>query len=52
MSENKNETDIPWGQRLFDRPFVLLILGIVIMCVFYTFWGIFEVYTLPVATLP
>ena len=43
---------VPLGQRLFDSPFLLLIAGIVIMLVFYTGWGLWEVLTLPQATLP
>lgn len=43
---------VPWAQRLFDRPFVLLFLGIVIMAVFYTAWGLYEIGSLPPAPLP
>jgi hypothetical protein len=42
----------PLGQRWFDSPFLLLVAGIVVMAVFYTAWGLFEVLTLPPATLP
>jgi hypothetical protein len=44
--------EIPLGQRLFDRPFLLLIFGLVVMFVFYTIWGLIEVMSLPQATLP
>ena len=45
--------EIPWGQRLFDRPFLLLFLvGIVIMAVFFTGWGLWEITSLPPAPLP
>lgn len=44
--------EIPWGQRLFDRPFLLLVLGILVMAVFFTGWGLWEVLTLPPAPLP
>ena len=44
--------EIPWGQRFFDRPFLLLILGIVIMAVFYTGWGLLEINSLTPAPLP
>ena len=44
--------DIPWGQRLFDSPFVLLLLGILVMFVFYTGWGILEIMSLEPAPLP
>jgi len=43
---------IPLGQRLYDRPFLLLIAGIVVMVVFYTGWGLWEILRLPQAPLP
>lgn len=43
---------VPLGQRLFDRPFVLLVAGIVVMTLFYTAWGLWEILTLPPAPLP
>jgi hypothetical protein len=43
---------IPLGQRLYDSPFLLLIAGIVIMVVFYTGWGLWEVLSLETAPLP
>lgn len=42
----------PLGQRLLDRPFLLLAAGLVVMFGFYTFWGLVEILTLPPATLP
>ncbi len=47
-----SERDVPLGQRLFDRPFLLLVAGIVVMAVFYTLWGLVELIRLPAATLP
>lgn len=44
--------DVPWGQRFFDRPFLLLFLGILIMAVFFTGWGLWEITSLPPAPLP
>ncbi len=44
--------DIPLGQRLFDKPFLLLIAGIVVMFIFFTGWGIYEIYSLADAPLP
>ena len=44
--------EIPFLQRLYDRPFVLLALGMAIMLVLFTAWGLWEVLTLPEATLP
>ena len=43
---------VPPGQRLFDSPFLLLILGIVVMAVFFTGWGLWEILTLPQSRLP
>jgi hypothetical protein len=43
---------IPLGQRLFDSPFLLLVLCLVVMFLFYTGWGLWEVFTLPTAPLP
>lgn len=51
MSEPPPEK-IPFGQRLFDSPFLLLVIGIVVMAVFYTGWGLWEILTLPDARLP
>jgi len=44
--------EIPLGQRLYDRPFLLLAAGVLIMVLVYTAWGLWEVLTLPSATLP
>jgi hypothetical protein len=43
---------IPLPQRLLDSPFLLLAAGIAVMLVFYTAWGLFEIFTLPPAPLP
>ena len=44
--------EAPFLQRLYDRPFVLLALGMTIMVVLFTAWGLWEVASLPEATLP
>ena len=44
--------EIPLGQRFFDSPFLLMALGIVIMAVFFTGWGLWEIMSLPQAPLP
>lgn len=44
--------DIPPGQRLFDNIFLLLALGLLVMLLFYTGWGLLEITTLPPAPLP
>ena len=50
--QEKQSEEIPLLQRLYDRPFLLLFAGLAVMFVFYTFWGVWEVMTLPTATLP
>jgi hypothetical protein len=42
----------PFLQRLFDQPFTLLVLGLVVMLGFYTLWGLYEIASLPPAPLP
>ena len=44
--------EIPLGQRLFDSVFLLLGAGLLIMLVLYTGWGLWEITSLPPATLP
>ena len=43
---------VPLFQRLFDNVFLLLALGMLIMLVVFTGWGVWEIVTLPPATLP
>ena len=43
---------VPLGQRFFDNLFLLLALGVLIVFVVYTGWGLWEILTLPPATLP
>ena len=43
---------MPLGQRFFDNIFLLLALGVVVMLALYTGWGLWEILTLPTATLP
>jgi hypothetical protein len=47
-----SETPVPLGQRLFDNVFLLLIGGLLVMLGLYTGWGLWEITTLPPATLP
>jgi len=42
----------PLGQRFFDNVFLLLALGMLIMFVVYTGWGLWEILSMPKATLP
>ena len=43
---------VPLGQRLMDNPFLLLVLGILVMVVFYTGWGMWEILSLKPSPLP
>ncbi len=46
------EGPLPLPQRLLDSPFLLLVVGFVVMFVFYTVWGVIEVMSLTPAPLP
>ena len=48
----RSEDRVPLGQRLLDRPFLLLLAGLVVMFAFYTIWGLYEILSLPKAALP
>jgi hypothetical protein len=50
--EPESNERVPLGQRLLDRPFLLLIASIVVMFVFYTGWGMVEIASLTEAPLP
>lgn len=52
MPDNQDNKEIPIGQKMFDRPFMLLFAGLAVMTLFYTAWGLIEVLSLPMATLP
>ena len=43
--------DIPLGQRLFDNIYLLLVAGILVVFLLYTGWGLWEITSLPPATL-
>lgn len=46
------EEPLPLGQRFFDNMYLLLALGVAIMLVVFTGWGIWEVMSMPKGTLP
>lgn len=50
--QNVGEGEIPFMQRMFDKPFLLLFLGVSVVGLFYTVWGLIEILTIPPATLP
>jgi hypothetical protein len=43
---------LPVGQRLFDNMYLLLALGLLVMLVVFTAWGMWEVLAMPKGTLP
>jgi hypothetical protein len=43
---------VPLGQRVFDNVFLLLGLGLLVMIVLYTGWGLWEITSLPTGSLP
>jgi len=46
------QAKVPLGQRIMDSPFLLLALGLLVMLVFYTGWGLWEILSLKSAPLP
>jgi hypothetical protein len=44
--------EVPLGQRLFDNWVLLLIVGLLVVGVLYIGWGLYEILSLPEATLP
>ena len=42
----------PLGQRLYDNVFLLLTVSLLIMFGVFTGWGMWEILTMPTATLP
>ncbi|WKZ57404.1 MAG: hypothetical protein QY326_01685 [Bdellovibrionota bacterium] len=51
MQEDPEEK-IPRAQKYYDNPWLLLVAGLAVMFVFYTLWGLAEIYSLPPAPLP
>lgn len=49
---NETEERLPLGQRLFDNMYLLLALGVLIMFVVFTAWGMWEILSMPKGTLP
>jgi hypothetical protein len=43
---------IPFWQRVFDNVWLMLALGLIVMLLVFTGWGLWEILTLPPATLP
>ena len=52
MTSSPSDPRPPLGQRILQHPFLLLLVGLLVMFGFYTIWGLFEILSLPKATLP
>lgn len=55
MSERERTSDegrVPAGQRFYDSPFILLGLGLLVMLISFTAWGLWEIVSLTPAPLP
>jgi hypothetical protein len=42
----------PLGQRVYDNMYLLLALGLLVMFAVFTAWGVWEIVSMPRATLP
>lgn len=51
-NENPQTERPPLGQRLFDNIYLMLALGLLVMLVVFTAWGMWEIFTMPTGTLP
>lgn len=49
---NEAGEPVPLGQRLFDNMYLLLVLGVVVMLLVFTSWGLWEILSMPKGTLP
>jgi hypothetical protein len=52
LPEPAPDEHVPIGQRLYDNVFLLLGAGLLIMILFYTAWGLWEITSLPPGRLP
>ena len=46
-SPPRDQQEISWLQRLFENIWFLLILGLLVPTVFYTFWSVLDLLILP-----
>ena len=51
-SDAASTEQVPLGQRLFDNIYLLLGLGVLVMLVIFTAWGMWEILAMPKGTLP
>lgn len=49
---NEAGEPVPLGQRLFDNMYLLLVLGVAVMLLVFTSWGLWEILSMPKGTLP
>ena len=52
METKEDGREVPLGQRLYDNWVLLLIAGVLVVSITYVGWGLWEILTLPQATLP
>lgn len=52
MDREDEVQEVPLGQRLYDNWILLLIAGVLVVSITYVGWGLYEILTLPQATLP
>jgi hypothetical protein len=50
--EPERDEHVPLGQRFFDNMYLLLSLGLLIMFLLFTGWGLWEILSMPKGTLP
>jgi hypothetical protein len=50
--QEEAKDEVPLGQRLYDNWVLLLVAGILVVSITYVGWGLYEILTLPQATLP
>jgi hypothetical protein len=51
-NESPQNEPTPVGQRFFDNMYLLLALGLLVMLLVFTAWGVWEVMSMPTGTLP
>lgn len=38
--------DVPWPQRLYERPFVLAVLALLFYTLSYVVWGLIDIFSI------
>lgn len=39
--------DVPWPQRLYERPILLAVLALLFFALSYGVWGLIDIFTIP-----